>query len=87
MNEFLRSFIMTGIRDMIKRNRALYQIYQYASGWFDKNVLTQEDLQEIARLCEERDKAEEQVEVKEETVENIEPIEEDKPVETIESEG
>lgn len=55
MNEFLRQFIMTGIRDMINRDVALYQTYQYAIGWFSKNVLTQEDLEEIQRLYEEKE--------------------------------
>lgn len=50
MNEFLRNFIMVGIRDMIDKGVALYQTYQYASEWFSKSVLTQEDLQEIERL-------------------------------------
>jgi hypothetical protein len=52
MNEFLRNFIMTGIRDMIKNGVALYQTYQYASGWFNKEILTQEDLEEIQSLYE-----------------------------------
>ena len=63
MNEFLRNFIMTGIRDMIKRNIALYQTYQYASGWFSKGVLLQEYLEEIAKLYEPKEEA---------TVENTE---------------
>ena len=72
MNEFLRQFIMTGIRDMISRDVALYQTYQYASGWFSKDVLTQEDLEEIQRLYEE--KAMQEVT---ETVEEVqEPVEE-----------
>lgn len=50
MNEFLRNFIMTGIRDMIGKDVALYQTYQYASGWFNKNVLVQEDLEEIEKM-------------------------------------
>lgn len=54
MNEFLRIFIMTGIRDMIVKNVALYQTYQYASGWFSKGVLMQEDLEEISKLYEEK---------------------------------
>lgn len=59
MNEFLRSFIMKGIRDMIERNVVLYQTYQYASGWFEKGVLLQEDLEEIQRLYEEKENPEE----------------------------
>lgn len=77
MNEFLRSFIMTGIRDMIKRDVALYQTYQYASGWFSKEVLLQEDLEEISRLYEEKVAVEEnssaeEIVVEENTEENIE---------------
>ena len=68
MNEFLRNFIMTGIRDMAKNGVALYQTYQYASGWFEKGVLTQEDLVEIETLYK---KYEEEIEV-EETEEVIE---------------
>lgn len=53
MNEFLRNFIMTGIRDMAKNGVALYQTYQYASGWFEKGVLMQEDLEEIQVMYQE----------------------------------
>ena len=72
MNEFLRSFIMQGIRDMIANNVALYQTYQYASGWFDKEVLMQEDLEEIQSLYAEKEVIEEtsQETVEEETVES-----------------
>ena len=62
MNEFLRQFIMTGIRDMIENGVALYQTYQYASGWFSKGVLMQEDLEEIQKLYEEKETVEEVVE-------------------------
>lgn len=71
MNEFLRKFIMTGIRDMIERDVALYQTYQYASGWFSKGVLLQEDLEEIERLYEEKMVVEEEVEEVEEIVEEV----------------
>ena len=72
MNEFLRNFIMQGIRDMIANNVALYQTYQYASGWFDKDVLMQEDLEEIQSLYAEKENIEEtsQETVEEETVES-----------------
>lgn len=62
MNEFLRNFIMTGIRDMINNDVALYQTYQYASGWFAKGILLQEDLEEIQRLYEEKETPEEETE-------------------------
>lgn len=61
MNEFLRQFIMEGIRDMIARDVALYQTYQYASGWFAKGVLLQEDLEEIQRLYAEKEKPVEEI--------------------------
>lgn len=66
MNDFLRNFIMTGIRDMVNKDVALYQTYQYASGWFSKGVLAQEDLEEIQRLYEEKEPKEIQEEVTEE---------------------
>ena len=69
MNEFLRQFIMTGIRDMVDKGVALYQTYQYASGWFGKDVLTQEDLEEIDNLYKEKEQVEEQ------TIEEIEQLE------------
>lgn len=47
MDEFLRGFIMQGIRDMIDRKVELYRVYQYAVGWYEKNVLLEEDLREI----------------------------------------
>jgi len=86
MNEFIRQFIMTGIKDMIARNIALYQTYQYASGWFSKGVLLQEDLEEIERLYEEKAK---EVEIEEVPVEEIIPEEiveeqiEETPVEEV----
>ena len=94
MNEFLRSFIMTAIKDMIARNVALYQTYQYASGWFSKGILLQEDLEEIERLYEEKAIAEEKAKeenvnevVTEEIVEEIENEEviEETPVEEVET--
>lgn len=57
MNEFLRNFIMKAIRDMIKNNIELYKTYQYASGWYSKNVLSQEDLEEIETLYIEKENA------------------------------
>lgn len=89
MNEFIRQFIMTGIKDMIARNIALYQTYQYASGWFSKGVLLQEDLEEIERLYEEKTK-EVEAEIEEIPVEEIiqevieDPIEETPVEESIE---
>lgn len=85
MNEFLRNFVMTGIRDMIAKNVALYQTYQYASGWFSKNVLTQEDLQEIERLYEEKAQRElEEIQKQEENSEEVQATEEVENVENVE---
>lgn len=73
MNEFLRGFIMTGIRDMINKKVALYQTYQYASGWFSKDVLLQEDLEEIAKLYKPEEKQEEVINANvEDTKEEVE---------------
>ena len=44
MNDFLRSFIMKGIKNMIERGVALYQVYKYSAIWYDKGVLLDEDL-------------------------------------------
>lgn len=59
MNEFLRNFIMKAIRDMINNNVELYKVYQYATGWYSKNVLLQEDLQEIETLYIEKENTKE----------------------------
>lgn len=75
MNEFLRQFIMTGIRDMIARGVALYQTYQYSSGWFSKGVLFQEDLEEIQKLYEEKENEQIVEEIEEDLAEEI-PVEE-----------
>lgn len=49
MNEFLRVFIMQGIRNMISNKMELYKVYQYAVGWYEKNVLLEDDLREIQK--------------------------------------
>ena len=61
MNEFLRNFIMTGIRNMIERDVPLYQVYKYAAGWYDKGILTEGDLREIEeKYAEKAETAEEE---------------------------
>ena len=67
--DFLRGFIMTGIRDMIAKDMALYQTYQYASGWFSKGVLLQEDLEEIDKLYKDKEQVIEET-TTEEIIEN-----------------
>lgn len=71
MNEFLRKFIMQGIRNMIANDVELYKTYQYASGWYEKNVLTQEDLIEIETLYAEKEAQKESEEVEEVPEENV----------------
>ena len=43
MNEFLRKFVMDTIRKMIASDVDEWQVRQYALGWFEKSVLTQND--------------------------------------------
>ena len=35
---------MKGIKNMMERGVALYQVYKYAAAWYDKGVLLDEDL-------------------------------------------
>lgn len=35
---------MKGIKNMIERGVALYQVYKYSAIWYDKGVLLDEDL-------------------------------------------
>lgn len=55
MNEFLRKFVMDTIKKMIENNVDEWQVRQYALGWYEKNVLVQEDLQEIETLYAEKE--------------------------------
>ena len=55
MNEFLRKFVMDTIRKMINGNVDEWQVRQYALGWFEKSVLTQNDLMEIETLYAEKE--------------------------------
>ena len=45
----LREFVMQSLREMVKYELA-YKVRQYALGWYDKGVLTEEDLAEVANL-------------------------------------
>lgn len=55
MNDFLRKFVMDTIRKMIDKNVDEWQVRQYALGWFEKSVLTQNDLIEIETLYAEKE--------------------------------
>jgi len=47
----LREFVLKAIRGMIG-NEPDYKVQKYALGWYDKEVLTEEDLTEIDTLIE-----------------------------------
>jgi len=51
----LRNFIMNGLKNAIGRMED-YQIILNASGWFEKNVLLQDDLEELQKLIDEKNK-------------------------------
>lgn len=51
MNEFLRNFVLNIINKMIDSNKEDdYKIMNYALGWYEKNVLTQADLEAVQEL-------------------------------------
>lgn len=47
----LRSFIFKGLKDAVGK-MADYQVILNATGWYEKNVLLEEDLEEINSLIE-----------------------------------
>ena len=49
----LRDFLMKGFRDAVGK-MADYQIIMNATGYYEKNVLTTEDLAEIQSLIDEK---------------------------------
>ena len=49
----LREFLMKGFRDAVGK-MADYQIIMNATGYYEKNVLTTEDLAEIQALIDEK---------------------------------
>ena len=55
MNDFLRNFVMNTIKKMIASDVDEWQVRQYALGWFEKSVLTQNDLIEIETLYAEKE--------------------------------
>lgn len=60
MNFTLREFIKKGLLDAIGK-MADYQIILNATGWYEKGVLTLEDLEEINNAIEESHKPEEEI--------------------------
>lgn len=68
----LRGFIKKGLLDAVGK-MADYQIILNATGWYEKNVLTMEDLAEInAKIDEKNTPIEEPTEIVEETNEEAE---------------
>ena len=49
----LRDFLMKGFRDAVGK-MADYQIFMNATGYYEKNVLTTEDLAELQSLIDEK---------------------------------
>lgn len=54
----LREFLMTGFKNAVGK-MADYQIILNATGYYEKNVLTTDDLAELQGLINEKNKAEE----------------------------
>ena len=56
----LREFIKKGILGMIG-NEPDYKVIEYAAGWYDKSVLTSDDLAEIDALIDAKNLPQEEV--------------------------
>lgn len=55
-----RNFLMTGFRDMVGKQPD-YRVIQNANGFFEKGVLTEEDLAELQSRIEEKNTPAEEV--------------------------
>ena len=69
----LREFVMKTLRGMAENEQG-YKVNRYALGWFEKDVLTAEDLAEIDLLTTEPEEPTEEISV-EETAEEAQPEE------------
>lgn len=69
----LREFVMKTLRGMAE-NEPGYKVNRYALGWFEKDVLTAEDLAEIDLLTTEPEEPTEEISA-EETIEEAQPEE------------
>ena len=69
----LREFVMKTLRGMAE-NEPSYKVNRYALGWFEKDVLTAEDLAEIDLLTTEPEEPAEEISA-EETAEEAQPEE------------
>lgn len=72
----LRDFLMKGFRDAVGKMPD-YQIIMNATGYYEKNVLTTEDLAEIQSLIDEKNAPAEATEVIEEITEETEMTEDE----------
>lgn len=75
----LRKFLMQGFIDAVGK-MSDYQIILNATGWYEKNVLLEEDLAELQGLIEEKNKPVEDETINDETIkeevtEEIEDVE------------
>lgn len=68
----LRDFVKKGLLDAVGK-MADYQVILNAMGWFEKGVLTQEDLAEINAKIDEKNAP---APVEEETIEGVDEIDE-----------
>lgn len=66
-----RNFLMTGFKNAVGK-MADYQIIFNANGFYEKGVLTEEDLSLISALIEEKNTAEDTEETAEKAEENAE---------------
>ena len=64
----LREFVMKTLRGMAE-NEPAYKVNRYALGWFEKDVLTAEDLAEIDLLTTESEEQTEEISAEETTAE------------------
>lgn len=71
----LREFIKKGLLDAVGK-MADYQIILNATGWYEKQVLTMEDLAEINAKIDEKNTPVVEPEVEEPTGEEVSPVEE-----------
>ena len=72
----LREFLMTGFRDAVGKMPD-YQIIMNATGYYEKNVLTTEDLAELQSLIDEKNAPAGVAEVIEEITEETEMTEDE----------
>lgn len=67
----LREFVMKTLRGMAENEQG-YKVNRYALGWFEKDVLTADDLAEIDLLTTEPEEPTEEISA-EETIEEAQP--------------